>query len=198
MRSSRGACLGKKTLGYRERAPHRCRAYLRLRERYVRRGKVLVYVDESGFAPTVTRRYAYAPKGHRVYGLCAGERRPRTSLLAARNGATFSAPLLFTGSCNTPLFAAWLAQQLCPRLTAAHVVILDNAAFHKSAATQTLIPQTGATLLFLPPMRPTLTPSNLTSPPSSSAGNTTNTPRSITSSQRTSVPGLSYNCYCMQ
>lgn len=157
-RCSAWGSLGKKTLGYRERDPGKRKAYLRLRERYVRRGKILVYVDESGFAPSVTRRYAYAPKGHRVSGLCSGERRPRTSLLAARLGATFTAPLLFAGACNTMLFNAWVAQQLCPLLTEAHVVVLDNAAFHKSAATHTLIAQTGASLLFLPPYSPDLNP----------------------------------------
>ena len=151
-------CPGKKTLGYRERDPQKRRAYLRLRERYQRRDKTFVYVDESSFAPTVTRRYAYAPKGQRVYGLCSGERRPRTSLLAARIDTTFTAPLLFAESCNTAFFNAWLAQMLCPLLTAAHVVVMDNAAFHKSALTHTLITRTGATLLFLPPYSPDLNP----------------------------------------
>lgn len=152
------ASAGKKTLGYRERDPHKRRAYLRLRERYRRRGKTLVYVDESGFAPTVTRRYAYAPQGQRVYGLQSGERRPRTSLLAARSGSTFAAPLRFDGSCNTALFNAWVAHELGPLLDARHVVILDNAAFPKSAATQTLLSRTGATVLFLPPYSPDLNP----------------------------------------
>jgi transposase len=149
---------GEKTLGYRERDPQKRHAYLRLRGRYRRRGQALVYVDESGFAPMVTRRYAYAPKGQRVYGSRSGEQRPRTSLLAARIGATFTAPLLFTGPCNTALFNAWLEHQLCPLLTDTHVVVMDNAAFHKSTTTQALITQTRATLLFLPPYSPDLNP----------------------------------------
>ena len=158
MRCSGWRYPGKKTLGYRERDPNKRKAYLRLRERYARRGKVFVYLDESGFAPTVTRRYAYAPKGQRVYGLCSGERWPRTSLLAARIGTTFTAPLLFEGSCNTALFNAWLAQALCPLLHGHHVVVMDNAPFHKSAMTQALLTSTGATLLFLPPYSPDLNP----------------------------------------
>lgn len=149
---------GKKTLGYKERDEHKRQAYLRQRERYLRRGKELVYVDESGFAPTVTRRYAYAPKGQRVYGLQSGQRRPRTSLIAARVGPTLQAPFLFEGSCTTALFNAWLAQELCPQLYAKHVVVMDNAAFHKSALTQALITGTGATLLFLPPYSPDFNP----------------------------------------
>ena len=138
-------------LGYRERDSQKRKAYLRLRERYHRRGKEFVYIDESGFAPTVTRRYGYAPKGQRVYGLSSGNRRPRTSLIAARIGTTFTAPLLFEGTCNTALFNAWVEKELCPLLTDSHVVAMDNVPFHKSARTQTLISSTGAGLLFLPP-----------------------------------------------
>jgi transposase len=150
--------LGKKTLGYKERDEQQRQAYLRRRERSQRRGKELIYVDESGFAPAVTRRYAYAPKGQRVYGLLSGQRRPRTSLIAARVGPTLQAPCLFEGSCTTALFNAWLAQELCPQLHSNHVVVMDNASFHKSALTQALITGTGATLLFLPPYSPDLNP----------------------------------------
>lgn len=151
-------CPGKKTLGYRERDPQKRQGYLRYRERYRRRGKAFVYVEESGFAPTVTRRYAYAPKGQRVAGLRSGQRKPRTSLIAARIGQTFMAPLLFEGPCTTALFNAWLELELCPLLSDTHVVGMDNAAFHKSALTQTLITRTGAPLLLLPPYSPDLNP----------------------------------------
>ena len=149
---------GKKTLGYKERDERKRQAYLRLHERYRRRGKEFVYVDDSGFAPVVTRRYAYAPKGQRVYGLLSGQRRPRTSLIAARMGAILQAPVLFEGSCTTALFNTWLAQELCPQLHGNHVVVMDNATFHKSALTQELLHATGATLLFLPPYSPDFNP----------------------------------------
>lgn len=151
-------CPGKKTLGYKEREPLKRQAYLRLRERYRRRGKDFVYIDESGFAPAVTRCYAYAPKGQRVYGLRTGHRRPRTSLLAARIGRSLAAPFLFEGTCNTAFFNAWLAEQLCPLLHANHVVVMDNVPFHKSATTKDLLSRRGATLLFLPPYSPDLNP----------------------------------------
>lgn len=134
------------------------KAYLRLRERYRRRGKAFVYLDESGFAPCVTRRYAYAPKGQRVYGLISGHKRARTSLIAARIGRTFATPILFEGTCNTALFNAWLENHLCPLLNGNHVVVMDNVSFHKSAQTQDLIHAKGATLLFLPPYSPDLNP----------------------------------------
>ncbi|MBX3325785.1 MAG: transposase [Nitrospira sp.] len=51
-----------------------------------------------------------------------------------------------------------LKTRLCPRLTAQPLVIMDNAAFHKSLETAELIKVTGATLLFLPPYSPDFNP----------------------------------------
>jgi transposase len=129
-----------------------------LRARYRRRGKAFVSIDESGFAPSVTRRYAYAPKGQRAPGLSSGTRRPRTSLLAARIGNTLEAPLLFAGPCNPPVFNLWLEKALGPFLHDTHVVVRDNVPFHKSEKTTALITAQRATLLFLPPYSPDLNP----------------------------------------
>jgi putative transposase len=79
-------------------------------------------------------------------------------LIAARIGKRFCAPMLFDGTCNTRIFNAWLEEMLCPLLEPGMVVIMDNAAFHKSAATRKLIRKTGARLLFLPPYSPDLNP----------------------------------------
>lgn len=106
----------------------------------------------------MTRRYGYARKGQRVYGLTSGKRRPRTSLIAARIDDHLQESFLFEGACDAVVFTVWLKTLLCPRLSGDHVVIMDNAAFHKSPAVIQLIEQTGATLLFLPPYSPDLNP----------------------------------------
>lgn len=144
--------------GYKERSITKRKSFLRLRERFARRGKTFVYIDESGFAPSVTRRYGYAIKGARVYGLTSGHRRPRTSLLAARIGERFEEPFLFEGTCNADVFNDWLERQLCPRLTGDHVVVMDNVPFHKGGKTAELIHGKGAALLFLPPYSPDFNP----------------------------------------
>lgn len=134
------------------------KAYLLLRERYVRRGKTFVYVDESGFTPYAARRYGYSSKGQRVYGLITGKKHPRTSLIAARIGQRFEEPFLFQGTCNMDIFNGWIEQQLCQHLNDTHVVVMDNVSFHKNAKTRHLIEKTGAVLLFLPPYSPDLNP----------------------------------------
>jgi transposase len=144
--------------GYRERSLTKRKRYLRLRERYARRGKIFVYVDESGFEPSVIRRFGYAAKGQRVYGLKPGRRRPRTSLIAARIDNKFTEPFLFEGTCNADVFNDWLERQLCRRLDERHVVVMDNVPFHKGRRTRDLIEAQGAAFLPLPSYSPDLNP----------------------------------------
>lgn len=66
--------------------------------------------------------------------------------------------MLFSGTCNTTIFNAWLKEMLCPLLSETDVVVMDNAAFHKSQETKSLIESTGAALLYLPPYSPELNP----------------------------------------
>jgi transposase len=143
---------------YREADTMKRKAFLRLRERYKRRGKTFVYVDESGFTPYAFRRRGYAPKGQRVYGLAPGRTRPNTSLIAANIDGKFEEPFLFPGACNAEIFNDWLMRQLCPRLTPNHVVVFDNVPFHKGERTRRIINDTGAILLPLPPYSPDLNP----------------------------------------
>lgn len=71
---------------------------------------------------------------------------------------TLAATQLWEGTCNAEIFNQWCQQFLCPLLDDTSVIVLDNAAFHKSKATRTLIEETGAKLLFLPPYSPDLNP----------------------------------------
>ena len=135
------------------------RSFLKRWYKYAQAGKTLIYVDESGFDFYSVRQYGRAPIGQKVYGERPGNRRPRTSFLAARmpDGA-LAATLLWEGTCNALIFNDWLEKQLCPLLDENCVVIMDNAAFHKSAKTRALIQSAGAILLFLPPYSPDLNP----------------------------------------
>ena len=151
----------KKTLTYKEQSAEKRQVYLDALDAEVRvEGKTAVYVDECGFPSSELRRYAYAPRGLCVNDKISGSHRyTSTSLIAARIGDTFTAPVLFRGETSDTLaFNAWLEHQLCPLLDETHVVIMDNASFHKGSETARLIAQTGASLLFLPPYSPELNP----------------------------------------
>ena len=117
-----------------------------------------MFLDETGFTETDFRRYAYAPRGVRVEDKIPSHRYTTTTLIAARLAGHFSVPVLFEGSCDATVFNAYLSQMLCPLLDARHVLIMDNASFHKGTETAALIEATGASLLFLPPYAPELNP----------------------------------------
>ena len=72
-------------------------------------------------------------------------------MLAARFQGAFTAARLLQGGCKSADFNEWLADVVCPHLTANHVLILDNAMLHKTSQTRQLVEETGAILLFLPP-----------------------------------------------
>jgi transposase len=52
----------------------------------------------------------------------------------------------------------WVKDFLLPELKPGQVLIMDNAAFHKSQETKKLIETAGCRVLFLPPYSPDLNP----------------------------------------
>ena len=148
----------KKTLGYKEQCPNQRAAYRQELSVLKESGKCVVYADESGFRDESHRRFGYAPKGQAVYGLISSQRTRTTTLVAARFQGTFTAVRLLQGGCKSADFNDWLAEELCPRLTANHVLVLDNAMLHKTLRTRELVEARGARLVFLPPYSPDYNP----------------------------------------
>jgi transposase len=56
------------------------------------------------------------------------------------------------------VFLAYLEQVVCPRLRPGRIVVMDNLSAHKHPQVRTLIGQTGAQLLYLPPYSPDFNP----------------------------------------
>ena len=144
----------KKTLKYSERDPEKRIAYLRTLRVIIgeRSSDNIVYVDESGFEPDVCRRYGWASRGQKVYGDHSGNRRPRTSLIAARRGKDFLAPMLFSGTADTDLVNDWTRNMLCKEFRPNSTIIFDNAAFHKKKDLEAIADEYGHHILFLPPL----------------------------------------------
>lgn len=118
----------------------------------------LVFVDESGIESFLHSPYAWSKRGKRVYGPVSGRRYARESFVAAKCGSRILAPFCYQGTCNTELFNLWVERFLLPELKTGQMIIMDNATFHKSERTKTLIESVGCTLLFLPPYSPDLNP----------------------------------------
>ncbi len=125
---------------------------------YKANGLDIVYLDESGFAHDMPRTHGYALKGQRCYGTQDWGARGRTNVIGALLGERLLTVTLFQDTINTATFEAWLAQDLLPKLKHQAIIVMDNAAFHKSFSTQELIEKAGHVLEFLPPYSPDLNP----------------------------------------
>ena len=118
----------------------------------------IVYVDESGFESSSCRLRGWGRIGQKIYGNRSGNKRPRTSLIAAKKGRKLIAPVLFQGSTDADWFNLWLEQHLFPALDQPSVIVMDNARFHKTEPTFALFENAPHILLFLPPYSPDFNP----------------------------------------
>jgi transposase len=89
-----------------------------------------------------------------VYGEHSGQRRPRTSLIAARRGLDFLAPMLSSGTADTKLVNDWMRHMLCQELQPHSTLIFDNAAVHKQQDREAIAHERGHHVLCLPPYGP--------------------------------------------
>lgn len=118
-----------------------------------------VYLDETGFERAAHRPWAWALKGRKVFGERSGRSRPRTNLIAATaKGKRLLAPFLFEGSPDSSVFNQRLKEQLLKELQPGSLIIMDNAAFHKTQKTRGILEESGHELVFLPPYSPDFNP----------------------------------------
>lgn len=70
----------------------------------------------------------------------------------------FISPFTFQGGCNHRVLNVWLEKILLPEIPKGTTIVMDNAAFHKTAKTRELIEDAGCFLLFLPTYSPDFNP----------------------------------------
>ena len=117
-----------------------------------------MHVDECGFEPTTCRRYGWSAHGQKVHGEFSGNKRPRTTLIAAKHQSRIIGTILFEGSTDAEVFNYWLQNHLLSELPKQTTIIMDNASFHKTAATRDIIRKSGNSLLYLPAYSPDMNP----------------------------------------
>jgi transposase len=75
-----------------------------------------------------------------------------------------TAPFTIDQPMNGEIFLTYLERCLAPTLQPGDIVIMDNLAAHKVEGVRAVVETAGATLLYLPPTRPTSTRSSSSSP----------------------------------
>ena len=118
----------------------------------------IVYVDECGFEAYTYQPYGYGEIGKRVHGERRGVRGRRTSVIAARRGEEWLAPMMFEGTANTQLVNAWFEKMLCKELRENSTIVWDNARFHSKIDLPKIAKNHGHNILFLPSYSPDLNP----------------------------------------
>ena len=119
-----------------------------------------MFLDESGIDEFLQRDYARSKRGKQVISDVYGKKYGRTSVIAAwlPHSKEMIAPYVFDGYTDSKRFNGWLEKCLLPCLKKGQVIIMDNAAFHKSKLTKELIESVGCRLLYQPPYSPDLNP----------------------------------------
>ena len=120
--------------------------------------KRLIFIDETGAATDMVRRYGRSPRGQRVKGYAPNGHWKTTTFVAGLTTTGIIAPLVVDQPMNKVIFTQYVRQFVVPRLAPGDIVILDNLSSHKGAEVLALIKATGAELLFLPPYSPDLNP----------------------------------------
>jgi transposase len=118
----------------------------------------LVFVDETGAATNMARRYGRSPRGHRLDGPVPHGHWKATTFVAGLTSRGFVAPYVTDGAINGAIFLVWAEQMLAPTLQPGDIVVMDNLAAHKVAGVREAIEAQGAELLYLPPYSPDLNP----------------------------------------
>jgi transposase len=118
----------------------------------------LVFVDESGVATNMARRYGRAAGGQRVRGAVPHGQWERLTILGGLTLGGLTACLAVEGATDAAVMRAFVKHALVPVLKPGQVVVLDNLSAHRDARVRRLIEAAGCTLVFLPPYSPDFNP----------------------------------------
>jgi transposase len=129
----------------------------RTRTRGVDPGR-FVWVDETGSHLGMTRTHSRAPRGRRAVSAVPRKRGANRTLIAALTLAGPGPGLLLDRAIDRATFDGYVVHLLAPTLKPDQIVVVDNLRAHDSARARAAIEARGATLWYLPPYSPDLTP----------------------------------------
>lgn len=115
-------------------------------------------MDESGIDMNICKDRGWGFRGKKLISKKSGKHYERTNIISGYVNNESIAPLLFNGTCNRLLFEEWVEKCLTKELKSGQVVVMDNAAFHKSDKVKDLIESVGCELIFLPSYSPDFNP----------------------------------------
>lgn len=121
----------------------------------------LVFVDEAGVNLALTRFYARAVDGERAVDATPRNHGHNVSLIGALSLDGFIAAMSLKASVDTSAFLTYVTEVLIPQLWQGAIVVMDNLRVHQAGSIRAAIEAVGASLVFLPPYSPDLSPIEL-------------------------------------
>ena len=118
----------------------------------------LVFIDETSSQHEHDAHPGAQPAWAALPGLHAPWPLKTTTFVCALRQAGLAAPLVLDGPINGQAFVARVEQFLAPELKADNVVVMDNLALHKVASVREAIEAAGASVRYLLPYSPDLSP----------------------------------------
>ena len=118
----------------------------------------LVFIDETGAATDMARRYGRCPRGQRLVSSVPWGHWKTTTFVAALRVGQIAAPCVFDGPMDGPSFRAYVEQFVVPILRQGDIVVMDNLPSHKVAGIREAIEAAGAELRYLPAYSPDFNP----------------------------------------
>ena len=116
------------------------------------------FIDESGVNIAMIRLYGRARRGERVHDAVPKNHGKNVTVLGALSCQGIDAVMTLDGPADAIVFRVYVEQVRVPTLTPGDVVIRDNLSAHKGKPIREAIEAAGATLLYLPPYSPDLSP----------------------------------------
>jgi transposase len=118
----------------------------------------LIFIDESDLSNKMARLRGWAKKAERCRAAIPLGHWKIVTLVGRLTANGFIAPMLRDGPLDGEAFVAWYEHLFAPARAEDSIVVMDNLAAHKVTGVCEAIVGRGASLLYLPPDSPDLTP----------------------------------------
>jgi transposase len=118
----------------------------------------LFFMDETGAATDMGRRYDRCPRGQRLVSSVQWGHWKAATFVGPLRIEEISAPYVFDGPMDWPSFRAYVEQFVVPILRQGDIVVMDNLPSHKVAGIREAIEAAGAELRYPPSYSPDFNP----------------------------------------
>ena len=112
--------------------------FLKKIKQYRKEKMSIVYVDENGFAHSMSRTHGYSRMGKCCYGSCDWNTRGCKNVIAHIYESFIIKCDIIKDNIDTNVFNTWIEKILILDLPDKSVIVINNAAFHKSEKTKSL------------------------------------------------------------